>query len=153
MSKGLKIFLYILLGLFLLIQLYPFEKPKVTHNNPNDLIQNYEVPENVATLLKNACYDCHSNESVYPWYSYIAPVKWAVFDHINEGREDLNFSEWKTLNKQDMAEALDDITDEVSEGEMPLKPYPLTHPKAKLSDADKEAISEWAEAFTEKLFD
>ncbi|RLD83065.1 MAG: cytochrome C, partial [Bacteroidetes bacterium] len=95
----------------------------------------------------------HSNESTYPWYANIAPVKWWIYDHINEGREDLNFSVWNTLSKADQAEALDDIATAVMEGEMPLKPYPVTHPKAKLSEADRQSISDWTEILAEKLFE
>jgi len=153
MGKKTNIFLYALAGLFLLIQIYPMERPEVADSNPDDLLKNVDVSENVASILKSACYDCHSNESTYPWYANIAPVKWWIYDHINEGREDLNFSVWKTLSKADQAEALDDIATAVMEGEMPLKPYPITHPNAKLSKADKQAISDWAEGLAEKLFE
>ena len=153
MGKKTKIFLYVLAGLFLLLQIYPMERPEVTDINIDDLLKNVDVPENVASMLKSACYDCHSNESTYPWYANIAPVKWWIYDHINEGREDLNFSEWNTLSKADQAEALDDIATAVMEGEMPLKPYPVTHPKAKLSEADRQSISDWTEILAEKLFE
>ena len=153
MGKKTKIFLYALVGLFLLIQIYPMERPEVTDSNPNDLLKNTDTPNNIASILRSACYDCHSNESTYPWYANIAPVKWWIYDHINEGREDLNFSTWTTLSKADQAEALDDIATAVMEGEMPLKPYPVTHPKAKLSEADRQAISDWAEMLSEKLFE
>ncbi len=153
MGKKTKIFLYVLAGLFLLLQIYPMERPEVTDINIDDLLKNVDVPENVASMLKSACYDCHSNESTYPWYANIAPVKWWIYDHINEGREDLNFSVWNTLSKADQAEALDDIATAVMEGEMPLKPYPVTHPKAKLSEADRQSISDWTEILAEKLFE
>ncbi len=153
MGKKTKIFLYALAGLFLLIQIYPMEQPEVTDVNPDDLLKNVDISENVASMLKSACYDCHSNESTYPWYANIAPVKWWIYDHINQGREDLNFSVWNTLSKADQAEALDDIATAVMEGEMPLKPYPITHPKAKLSEEDKQAISDWTEILAEKLFE
>ena len=153
MSKVKKIFLYLLLGVLVLIQFYPSDRPEVTAINPNDLLKNEAVPENIASMLRSACYDCHSNESTFPWYASIAPVKWWVYDHIYEGKEDLNFSDWNTLSKMDKAEALDDIATAVMEGEMPLKPYPLTHPKAKLSAADQQAISDWSEMLSEKLFE
>lgn len=83
----------------LAIQLIPIDrvnKPVDKNNNFTDI---YKTPQDVRSLLKNACYDCHSNETVYPNYAYIAPISWAVKDHINEGREYLNFSEWGTYNK------------------------------------------------------
>lgn len=153
MGKKTKIFVYTLAGLFLLIQIYPMEQPEVTDINPDDLLKNIDAPENVASILRSACYDCHSNESTYPWYANIAPVKWWIYDHINEGREDLNFSVWNILSKEDQAEALDDIATAVMEGEMPLKSYPITHPKAKLSEAERQAISDWTEILAEKLFE
>jgi len=153
MDKKKKIFIYTLIGIFALMQIYPSKRPEVTAINPDDLIKNTNTPENIAYMLKSACYDCHSNESTYPWYANIAPVKWWIYDHINEGREDLNFSTWATLSKTDQAEALDDIATAVMEGEMPLKPYPITHPKAKLSEADRQAISDWTEILSEKLFE
>ena len=153
MGKKKKIFIYTLIGIFALMQIYPSKRPEVTAINPDDLIKNTNTPENIASMLKSACYDCHSNESTYPWYANIAPVKWWIYDHINEGREDLNFSEWTTLSKTDQVEALDDIATAVMEGEMPLKPYPVTHPKAKLSEADRQAISDWTEMLSEKLFE
>ena len=153
MGKKTKIFLYSLLGIFLLMQIYPSKRPEVTSINKDDLLMNENVPQNIESMLRSSCYDCHSNESTYPWYANIAPVKWWIYDHINEGREDLNFSNWKSLSKGDQAEALDDLATEVMDGEMPLEPYPITHPKAKLSEADRQAISDWAESFSEKLFE
>ncbi len=148
-----KIFLYSLIGIVLLMQIYPSERPEVTEVNPNDLIKNTKTTEHIASMLRSACYDCHSNETIYPWYANIAPVKWLLYDHINEGRKELNFSNWNTLNKADKAEALDDISSAIEEKEMPLESYPITHPDAKLSEADREALIEWTEILSEKLFE
>lgn len=153
MRKWKKIFWYLLIGIFILIQLYPVNQPEVILNNPNDLLKNVDMPDNISSFLKEACYDCHSNETVYPWYANISPVKWMVYDHINEGREELNFSEWNTISKIDKAELLDDIATNVIEKEMPLKFYPIMHPKAKLNEDDRQAISDWAEMYLEELFD
>ncbi len=153
MSKKKKIFLYTVIGIIILMQIYPSDRPEVSAVNPNDLLRNNEVPENIASMLRSACYDCHSNETIYPWYANIAPVKWWLYDHINEGREELNFSDWKTLSKTDQAEALDDISSTVVDKEMPLESYPITHPEAKLSEEDRQAISDWAEVLSEKLFE
>jgi len=153
MKNKKKIFWYVIAAVILIMQLYPYPRPETTENNPEDLLKTAEVPEHVASILRSACYDCHSNETAYPWYSNIAPVKWWVYDHIEEGREDVNFSRWNSYSKSDKAEILDDISSEVSEGDMPLKPYPLTHPDAKLSDADREALSDWAEAYMEQLYE
>ena len=152
MSKR-RIFWFLFVGVLVLIQLYPVPPPEVSSINPGDLMKNVDVPSNISTILKSTCYDCHSNETIYPWYSNIAPVKWLVYYDINNAREELNFSEWNSLTKMDKAEILDDISTEVLEEEMPLKIYPLMHAEAKLSKADRESISEWAEMLAEELFE
>jgi len=151
MSRRKKTIWFIIIAI--LIQLYPVSRPEVSQDNPDDLMKNIDVPADISTILKSTCYDCHSNETYYPWYANIAPIKWLVYDDVVSAREELNFSEWNGLTKMDMAEKLDDISTEVLEEEMPLKIYPLMHPKAKLSKADREAISEWAELFAEELFE
>jgi len=153
MSKKKRLIWYSVIGIIILMQAYPVSQPEVKTENPNDLLASTEVPDNIAVMLKSACYDCHSNETVYPWYSYVAPVKWLVYRDTKEGREDLNFSEWASMSKMDQATALSDISDEVSEGDMPMKIYPIMHPKAKLSDEDRQAIADWADELTEALFD
>lgn len=152
MVKKRKLFWSILV-LFLLIQVYPVSLPDVIMDNPKDLFESMDIPENIAIKLRTSCYDCHSNETKYPWYSYVAPVKWLVISDVKNAREELNFSEWDTLNKEDKAEILDDIATLVIEEEMPLKIYPIMHPGAKLDHADREAISEWAELVMEELFE
>ena len=119
MSKRKKTGWYIVLGLIVMIQLYPLSRPEVRPDNPDDLLGNVEVPVNISAILRSTCYDCHSNEINYPWYSNIAPVKWLVYYDINNARKELNFSEWNTLTKIDKAEILDDISTEVLEEEIP----------------------------------
>jgi hypothetical protein len=102
------------------------------------------APEDVAAILRRACYDCHSNETRWPAYSYIAPVSWLVVGHVNEGRGDLNFSEWPTFDFELQAFALNDIAEQVSEGKMPLQSYTLIHRDAKLSDEERELLIRWA---------
>ncbi len=153
MKKKLKLLGYFLLIVLVLIQFYPSEKPSVSFDNPNDLMIIAKVPNDIALKIKAACYDCHSNESKFPWYSNIAPVKWFVYNHIIEGRDDLNFSEWELINKEDKAEILDDISTVLLEGEMPMKPYILLHSEAKLSEADREAVSNWADEMLDSLYE
>jgi len=143
----------ITIATFVAIQLIPTPNLNISSENPNDLFLNETVPESVSTLLKNSCYDCHSQETTLPWYQEVAPVKWLVNGHILEAREHLNFSEWNTLSKAEKAEALDDISDVVSEEEMPLKSYTLLHNEAKLTPKDRDVIVNWAEDLTESLFE
>lgn len=139
-----KFLLYGVLGLFLIIQLIPTDRPEVIKNNPNDLLLNNDLPENIEKMLRSTCYDCHSNETIYPWYAYVAPVSFLVNQDTKEGRQELNFSEWEELDNLEKAEMLEEIAEEVEEGEMPMKIYPITHPNARLSDADRESIEQWA---------
>ena len=149
----MKRILLLLLGIVVLIQFIPSNLPDVTFENPNDLLANNDVPENIESLLRTSCYDCHSNETVYPWYSYVAPVSYLISKDTREGREHLNFSEWEKMDAIEKAEALDDMAEEVEEGEMPMKIYPIMHSNARLSDADRNALAEWAEEMGEELFD
>jgi len=153
MKKKIKFLGYALVVVIVLLQLFPSDKPMVSAENPDDLFVTNEVPENIASMLKSACYDCHSNESKFPWYSNIAPVKWLVYDDINHAREELNFSEWNTIKKSDKGELLDDISTVISEGEMPLEKYVLLHSEAKLSEEDREAIVNWADEMLDSLYD
>lgn len=152
MSNKKKIIAFIIVILFA-IQLYPVDKPEVIIDNPNDLIINTSPPKNIALKLQAACYDCHSNESKFPWYANLAPSKWLVYKHINEGREELNFSNWDSYNKDDKAEILDDISTVLYNGEMPLKNYTALHSEAKLTEEEKEAIINWTDELLESLYE
>lgn len=147
----------IIWGIILLIivvsQLIPIDKPEINEDKSNDLVTNNEIPENIANLLKTSCYDCHSNQTVYPWYANVAPVSWLVVYDVKLGREELNFSEWETLSKMDKAKLLDDISEKVEEGEMPMPIYFVMHSNAKLSDKDREDLVNWSEEFAENLFE
>lgn len=126
---------------FLLAQFMPIDRstPAIAPNN--DFIVMMQPPSLIADMLKNACYDCHSYESKYPWYSKIAPVSWWVQNHINEAREHLNFSTWVINNEK--GEALEECAEEVSEGEMPLRSYTWGHPEARLSNTERQQLESW----------
>ena len=138
--------------IFVFLQIIPVNLPEPVKNNPNDLIKTANVPAKVADILRKSCYDCHSYEIVYPWYSHIAPVSFLVKRDIEEGVKELNFSEWNTLKKARKAQKLDKIAEEVQEGEMPMAIYTLIHRDAKLTDKDKELIVKWTEDYAESLF-
>ena len=140
-----KIF-YALIIVVIAIQFFRIDKTNPTVNVADDFIEITKPSQEIAAMLKSACYDCHSNESNYPWYSNIAPISWWVKDHINEGREELNFSKWSTYDAKKKDHKLEEIVEELEEGEMPLKPYPITHSEARLSDAQKEQLMDWVKA-------
>ena len=103
-----------------------------------------QVDPKVAAIFDRSCVDCHSNKTRWPWYSNIAPVSWFVIDHVNEGRGNLNFSEWGTYDKEQQADLLREICGEVKRGMMPLSSYTPLHPGSKLSEDDISAICGWA---------
>ena len=98
----------------------------------------------VKAVLTGACYDCHSNETTWPWYSRVAPVSWLVHRDVSEGRAALNFSDWEALPADTRSKLRREIGEEVAEGEMPPRLYTPLHPHAVLSSADKQVIEAWA---------
>ena len=104
-----------------------------------------QAPDDVKAVLHRACWDCHSNQTVWPWYSRVAPVSFLVYRDVVEGRKHLNFSEWDKLNDKRRAHKQKEVGEQVQEGEMPPWFYTPMHPDAKLSDADKALLEKWAE--------
>ena len=105
-----------------------------------------QVDENVKSLLKRACYDCHSNETKWPWSSNVAPVSWLVAEHVEDGRKHLNFSEWEKYEPGRKKHKLEECEGEVSAGNMPMPGYVALHGEAKLSDTEKQLLLDWARA-------
>lgn len=101
------------------------------------------APPEVAAILHRSCWDCHSNETVWGWHTYVAPISWLVVHDVNEGRDELNFSRWETVDAKRLAKLHGKIAEEVGEGEMPLRLYALAHPSARLSAGDRAALSAW----------
>lgn len=137
----------ILLGLlvvFFLIQFIRPEKNVSAAPAPNDLFANYQAPDSVERLIKTACYDCHSNNTVYPWYAEVQPVAWWLNDHVQEGKNELNFNEFATYAPKKGDHKLEEVIEMVEKGEMPLKSYSLIHRNARLTDAQGKNITDWA---------
>lgn len=137
--------------LFIIIQFIPNELPPISNDHSGDIIKSELVSQDVAALLKSSCYSCHSNETNYPWYSYVAPVSWLVAHDVRTGRDELNFSLWFDYDQRRMIRKLDDIATEVGEGHMPMPIYTLMHPSAKLSDEQRELIVAWTEKTMDSL--
>ncbi len=132
-SRLILIVIAVLIVLFLVIQLVPIGRE---HANPPVLSEpNWDSPA-TRDLVKRACFDCHSNETVWPWYSNIAPVSWLVYNDVMEGRQNMNFSEWSQGGSQDIGE----IREILQEGEMPPFQYLLLHPEAKLTASERQAL-------------
>jgi hypothetical protein len=134
-----KIIGYAILGaivLFILIQFIPYGR---NHTNPPVVAQPTWPSEEVHQVVQQSCYDCHSNETVWPWYSNIAPISWMVYHDVEEGRSRLNFSEW---NSNRAGRRLREVSEVLQEGEMPMPIYVLMHPTAKLSDTERQMLIE-----------
>ncbi|GBF41860.1 hypothetical protein LPTSP2_11430 [Leptospira ellinghausenii] len=108
------------------------------------------VSDEIKQILKRSCYDCHSNETTWPFYSYVFPVSYLVSNHVTEGREELNFSEFGKLPERKQNKKIYEVWEQVDDGEMPPLDYRLMHPSAKLSDKDKEVLKNWANQFSEE---
>jgi len=137
LAKILILFLAILVILavgFIFLQLIPYGK---NHTNPAVVLEPPWDSVETRELAQKACFDCHSNETVWPWYSKIAPVSWLVQRDVDEGREKLNFSEW---NRKTEFEELDEVGEVIQEGEMPPLTYYPTHPEARLSNSEKQQL-------------
>lgn len=108
-----------------------------------EITATHSVHPAVAATLERSCHDCHSNRTVWPWYSQVAPASWLLAYDVNEGRSELNFSEWNAYSPKEKQKLLGKICDEVSEGEMPGAPYSFLHPRARLSKPETQAICSW----------
>jgi hypothetical protein len=140
----------ILLGilvLFILIQVFRIDKGTRPVNPETDFIAITQPNDGeVAYLLKTACYDCHSSQPSFPWYTNIAPVSWWIKHHINEGQRELNFSDWGTYSEKRKNHKLEECIEMVEEGEMPMASYTWMHKGAKLTDAQKRVLVEFFRA-------
>ena len=137
-----KIGLFIVL-IFAATQLFVAEKTPFIEPTADDFLAIEKPKDEVAILLKTICYDCHSNQINYPWYSDIAVVSWWVQDHIEEGREHLNFSDWGTYPSGKKEHKAEECWEEIEEGEMPLESYTFIHRDADLSDEQRELLVQY----------
>jgi hypothetical protein len=117
--------------------------PTEARTNPQ-IVSDISAPPEVKSILMRACYDCHSYETNWPWYSRVAPVSWLVVRDVNEARDELNFSAWSGYDPEEQAHLITEIWENVEEGEMPLKMYKPLHPEARLTSADLEVLQSWA---------
>jgi hypothetical protein len=132
-----------LAGLLAAVQLVP-----VSRDNPRAAAAPLTAPAPVVSILRRACIDCHSHETVWPWYSYVAPVSWLVAHDVHEGREYLNFSEWAGYASAVKLKKLALLSGAVQEGVMPLWYYTPLHPRARLSADEVSELAAWADSST-----
>lgn len=147
MKRALRFLLILLAVAFIGAQFYrpPKTNPPV---HPERVLQ---APPHVQKILDRSCLDCHSNTTRWPWYTHVAPMSWYTIDHVNEGREELNFSEFRAYSHEKYGHKLEEICDVVKKGEMPLNEYTWLHPSARLTVEDKRALCEWVIAERENM--
>ena len=102
------------------------------------------APTEIMSVFKKSCYDCHSNETEWPWYSFVAPVSWIVSGDVKDGRLHLNFSKWENFSRKNIVKMKEEIWEEIERGKMPLGKYIFMHPEAELDHKEKDLIKEWA---------
>ena len=151
LKKILKRTFQILLLAFIVIQFFRPAKNKAESISNNDISKLYAVPEDVQIILKTSCYDCHSNNTRYPWYNNIQPVAWWLNNHIQDGKKDLNFSEFASYRIRRQYKKLEEINDLVKKDEMPLDSYLWIHKDAKLSEQHKLTLANWVQSVRDTI--
>ncbi len=151
LKKILKRTFQLLLLILIVIQFFRPTKNKAEGISNNDIGKLYPVPEDVQTIFKTSCYDCHSNNTVYPWYAEVQPVAWWLNDHIEDGKKDLNFSEFSSYSIRRQYKKLEEINDLVKKDEMPLDSYLWIHKDAKLTEQQKLTIANWVTAVRDTM--
>ena len=145
--RKIKIVFLILLVVFVLIQfIRPAKNQSTSQELTTDITGIYAVPNDVQTILKNACYDCHSNNTHYPWYVNIQPVGWFMAGHIKNGKKELNFNEYGTYSSKRQRNKLKRMKEQIEENKMPLSSYTLIHREARLTANQKEQITRWIDS-------
>ena len=146
----LKRILPVLAGIFVLMQVVRIDKFNPPVDPGIDFTTIAQAPAEIRALIKDACYDCHSHQTQYPWYSNVAPVSWWIKNHVNEGLEHFNFNTLGALDSEELDEALNSAAEAVEEHEMPLSSYTWVHPKARLSDDQRLLLAAWLANYSKK---
>ena len=144
MRKLFKIVFIVVLLAFLILQFFRTEK-NISNDYSNHIFEKEQVPENIKLLLKGACLDCHSNQTSYLWYHKVSPVSFMVNKHVEDGKGELNLSDWGEMDIFDKIETLEEICQEVERNKMPLKSYVMMHRDAKLSEEQVAELCAWTE--------
>ncbi|MGF7079093.1 heme-binding domain-containing protein [Mucilaginibacter sp. UYCu711] len=143
MKRVIKISLIVIVALFIIIQFIPRDHNESEAMAANDISKVYAVPVNVGAILKRSCYDCHSNHTEYPLYSWLQPIRLMMDRHVSKGKEELNFNAFGTYSSRKKSSKLRAIGESLEEGSMPLSSYTLIHRNAILSTKDKATLMNW----------
>jgi hypothetical protein len=151
MKKALRLTALGLAGGLLGMQFVRSPRNDGAPDGPSSIGAQEAVPAPVKQILERACYDCHSNRTVYPWYASVQPVAWWLNKHIAEGKGELNFSEFSAYDVKRAIHKLESVSDQVHDREMPLKSYLLMHREARLTDAERALVESWADELADRL--
>ncbi len=143
MKKWVKRVFFLLIGILVVMQAVRPARTNPSSNAAQHIQAVQAVTPEVNALFSRACNDCHSNSTVWPWYSNVAPLSWLLVNDVREGRSALNFSEWAGYDRQKQAKLLQEICEEVRDGEMPPATYTFAHSQARLGDAGRQALCSW----------
>ena len=149
--KIVKTIALVLLVAFVGIQFVPTARNQSDIVPKTDFMKVNEVPDQVKNKLQVSCYDCHSNNTAYPWYNKIQPVAWFLEGHIKKGKSELNFSEWADYSDRRKKSKLKSIISQIKDDEMPLASYTLIHKDAKFNENDKQEITDWLSRLRDSL--
>lgn len=144
--KWIKRFLVLALIAFIVMQFIRTDKNEGGYESLATFLAETKPTPVVAATLQSACYDCHSNQTKYPWYNGIAPINYWIADHVEEGKDHLNFSEWGSYSVKRKDHKLEEVAEEVEKGEMPLDEYTWTHGDATLSEQQIKELMQWVSA-------
>lgn len=133
------------------IQFFPTSRNQSDFIPKTDFMLVNDVPKQVERIIKTSCYDCHSNNTDYPWYNKVQPVAWFLEDHVTHGKEELNFNEWADYSNRRKNSKLKSIISQIEDGEMPLWSYTLVHKEAKLSKDEKKTVLDWISNLKDSL--
>jgi hypothetical protein len=146
MVHAVRIGLVLLLAIFIAIQLAPIERANPTFDPKLRIERHVNVPPEVQAILDRSCKDCHSDETVWPWYSRVAPASWLLANHVREGREQMNLSEWGAMDSDAAKDVLTELCRQIKKGKMPVPSYVWLHRSAALSPADVTTLCTWSDA-------
>lgn len=143
MKKYIRPILLFLLAALVIIQFFRIDKTNPSVIPQQDYLAVTTPPAPIATLIKTACYDCHSHTSVYPWYTNFQPIGWWVKGHINNGIKHLNFSTWTTYDADKKRHKLEECVEVLEDKEMPMLSYMIAHQDAWLTDQQRKELADW----------
>lgn len=146
----LKKILIAVVVLLLIAQVIRPEK-NLSANTKNDIGTLYPIPDSVQQIIDKACVDCHSNKTAYPWYAEIQPISYWISDHVKEGKKEFNFNEFASYRIAKQNHKLEEIIEQVNEGEMPLQSYTIIHQNARLTAAEKTILTDWCKSIMDTL--